>query len=259
MTFHMIDELLLLLLAVLFIWFILAMIAPGVFARFFSKKRRSYSFLVLIVGIALFFFGAYLNDKYAPGQAEMHQKVDIAQKATAQEKADGIAEIKAILNQTAQQRLEGTNTLRYQSWGEGNIPQATNVYWEVLVSNPAAFESIVFVQFSDSNAHWINWDQLGFSTDEGSWTYTVNTTAEKHPDHKDTQTVNNGKFEYLNTDYDKVAQGIDLLVAGHNPKITFKGSVSSYEFAVPPATIEQLKVAQKLNHDLAINLNIINK
>lgn len=86
------------------------MIAPGVFARFFSKKRRSYSFLVLIVGIALFFFGAYLNDKYAPGQAEMHQKVDIAQKATAQEKADGIAEIKIILNQTAQQHLEGTNT-----------------------------------------------------------------------------------------------------------------------------------------------------
>lgn len=235
----------------IFLWFILTLFIPKKTAPFFKTKPRLKAFGITIVALLAISIAF-------PSETTTNSAAKKPSTTTSQSKEDKEAKAKAanedamkILGAVPQFQDQVEKSTSYLTWGAENYPADTNLYWYAIVKDKAVNERLKMVHFS-SNMNWVFWDKLIFSTDQGKWEYTINSFAGQSGNGKSTQIVMGGKYETLDIPYDKLKPGIELLINGTNPIIRLQGKEYRYDFQVPAATIEQMKLANQLDNDLNV-------
>lgn len=238
---------------ILFIWFIVTLFIPKKTAPFFKTKPRMKAFFVTLVALVAISIAFPAENTSSSSSSKSADKV-----TTSQTKEDKAAKADAA-NTDAMRILGGVpqfydqveKTTAYLTWGAKEYPADTNLYWYAIVKDKDVNERLKMVHFS-TGFEWVFWDKLIFSTDQGKWEYTIGSFAGQSGNGKSTQIVTGGKYETLDIPYDKLKPGIELLINGTNPIIRLQGKEYKYDFQVPSATIEQMKLANQLNNDLKV-------
>lgn len=233
----------------LFFYFIAFIIAICSFYYCQKEKSKRTSF---IYSLCIFFFLAIaINFLASPNTNITHSKqTSTSSHLKPEEKEQIKATVMDILNHMSQHTDEVEKVTWYEPLDYQKYGSIDNIYWSVEVDrNMNTKQFFTFVTFSDFTMQSVFWNKLTFSTNEKNWEYYIGSSVSGNG--KDTQIIHGaGRYELFDVQYDKVEEGIKLLVKGTNPIIRYSGMSYYQDYHVPPEVIQELKRAVTLHENL---------
>ena len=244
MTFYEID---ILIIDVLIVWFVLAMFKPNLFAGFLPGNSRLRILIIFLTMLPPFLAGAFFLDTFETKKTQFDNRTKTEQRAPSIKPDKLPDEVKDVLDKTPTAPTKGKEVKHFQSWGTSTVPEKEGVFWELKMVKSNPYIRIVIVQSMPFSQSWIDPKTVIFSTDQGSWTYTIDERADSFPDWTTLDLIDTAKLEILFSYYEKVKPGIDILISGSNPRITLKGDSEEHTIKLSSYTIAELKTVTEMN------------